>query len=141
MRYSLRALLIIVTAAAVLLGWLQWRRQRIAGEIEALKLDGALVSASVGRLWPSVTGLAVIRLQFPDSNTAVVGDREFTLDEAKAYVQEMKARAAGLGLNSLANTPMRAGAYSRPVATPRRLTSFRRSPGPQMGVSMHWRWM
>jgi hypothetical protein len=53
-RFSLAALLLLISAAAAFFGFAQWRRQRIIEQCESLRRDGVLVmlpSDAVDRIW------------------------------------------------------------------------------------------
>ena len=58
-RFSLAALLMLVTAIALTLGYTQWRRQSIYREAELLTALGARVYLSDGLLWPTVKAVEV----------------------------------------------------------------------------------
>jgi hypothetical protein len=81
-RFSLKALLAIIAAAALCLGYSQWRRQAIRQELELLATDGVQFTVPdswVDRIWQRYPAEFVLHVQpipTSDDNARVIRARE-----------------------------------------------------------------
>jgi hypothetical protein len=102
-RYSVRALLVLQTAFAVLLGYSQWRRQRLLSQIEAMRDAGATVYVRQdgwARAWMPSPRNAQLEVKEASAGTFVVGGRTLTLAQADERIVQFRRRLRGIGVKS-----------------------------------------
>jgi hypothetical protein len=100
LRFSLAALMLMTTALAVGVGFVQARRNWIVREAEALRAEGCFISVPAGwddELWPTAppaAGIFVLRW----SGKYKIGAETYTLKEAQARCKDLEQRLKALGV-------------------------------------------
>src|SRR5262245_31639824 len=91
LRYSLKVLLIAVTALALLLGYETWRRKFILREYQSLTAEGVTISPIQDGWWPTAPPAAVILFR-SKSNKLIHHRNYYSFAEAKPRYRDWESR-------------------------------------------------
>ncbi len=88
-RFKLIVIFIVVTALALPLGWLQYRRLDLKHELSKLKSDGCTVSFQDNGLWLTAPQVRV-KMRKSSEGQLSIGDGDVSPDEASDRIYEMQ---------------------------------------------------
>src|SRR5687768_14474270 len=92
-RYSLRAVLCVLTLAAIVLGYSQWRRQQLLQRVEVLTNAGVTVYARQGwwtRAWMPIPRAARLSLKEGPKGQFAFGGAGYSLAEADERIVQFR---------------------------------------------------
>ena len=101
-RFTLAALMLLITGVAVVFGYAAWRKRNLLKEVAELKQSTtSVIEVSDGWFWPPVREPVMLTLRQDGAGAIFDGDSAIEVDELKARYSEFSRRLNAIGVRDV----------------------------------------